>query len=549
MLFNRRIVLFLLILLSVAGLIFYRLFYLSFLKHDYFKKTSEIQYQRQKENIVRPGNIYIQDLSSGERKPVAVQKSFPYIFVLPSATKDPGLAAEKLSEILKVSKEEALSFFSDKGNSFKVVEKNPSQEQLDLVKKLSMKGISIGYEEKRNYQKNDFLSHVLGFLGFEGDERVGQCGIESFYDKELSGRSDGGDKQSFKDGSDIVLTVDENIQTFVQQELAYLMKKWSPSSGVIIVEDPQNGALLAMAGSPSFDPNNYGQYALKNFLNKSVQEIFEPGSSFKPITMSAALDKKKVAPETTYFDAGEVNIAGYKIKNFNEKSFGVQTMNQVLEKSLNTGAIFVEDKLGDENFLNYVLNFGLGQVTGIDLAGEVAGDISNLYSGRKINFTTASFGQGIAVTPIQLINAYAAIANGGRLFKPYVAKEIIRPNGERIETKSELVGTPISEKTSSQIKAMLVRVVENGFDKARVAGYEVAGKTGTAQIPSESGGYSEDFIHDIVGFAPAFSPRFVVLIKLEKPKGIKFASDSLSPSLGKITKFLLNYFQIPPTRQ
>src|SRR3989344_1710676 len=524
----RRFSLFLLILLSVAGLIFYRLFYLSYLKHDYFKEVSEAQYQNQKENVVRRGNIYIQDLSSGEKKLVATQKSYPYIFVSANAVENVELAAEKLSELLNISKEEALSFFSNKDSSFRIVEKNPSQEQLDFVKKLEVKGVSIGYEEKRNYQKNDFLSHVLGFLGFDEDGRAGQYGVESFYDKELSGRLDG-QKQIPKDGSDILLTIDENIQAFIEQELSYLMRKWSSASGVFIVEEPQTGALLGMAGSPSFDPNNYSRSNLENFLNKSVQEIFEPGSSFKPITMSAALDKKKVTPETTYFDAGEVNIAGYKIKNFNEKSFGTQTMNQVLEKSLNTGAIFAEEKLGDENFLNHVLNFGFGQDSGVDLAGESAGDISNLYSGRKINFVTASFGQGIAVTPMQLINAFAAIANGGKLLRPYVTKEVTRPNGDKLETKPELIGTPISERTSSQIKAMLVKVVENGFDKARVACYEVAGKTGTAQIPSKSGGYSEDFIHDIVGFAPAFDPKFVVLIKLEKPKGIKFASDSLSP--------------------
>ena len=153
------------------------------------------------------------------------------------------------------------------------------------------------------------------------------------------------------------------------------------------------------------------------------------------------------------------------------------------------------------------------------------------------------------MTPLQLINAYSALANGGRLYRPFIVRERTKPNGESIKTQPELVGTPISEKTSSQIKAMLVKVVENGFDKATVKGYDVAGKTGTAQIASKTGGYSEEFVHDIVGFAPAFDPKFVVLIKLEKPKGIKFASDSLSPSLGKITKFLLNYFQIPPTKQ
>ncbi|TSC75010.1 MAG: Uncharacterized protein G01um101444_57, partial [Parcubacteria group bacterium Gr01-1014_44] len=354
--------------------------------------------------------------------------------------------------------------------------------------------------------------------------------------------------QAVKNEEDLVLTIDKNIQTFAEQELSYLMNRWSPTAGTIIIQDPQTGAILAMAGSPSFDPNNYSQYPLGNFVNKAVQEAFEPGSSFKPFTMSAALDQKKVTPQTTYFDTGEVDLAGYKIKNFNEKSFGTQTMRQVLEKSLNLGAIFVENQLGDDNFLNYVINFGFGQMTGIDLAGEVAGDISNLYSGRKINFSTASFGQGISVTSTQLINAYSAIANGGKLMRPYVVKEIVGAGGEKKETKPEIIGTPISEKTSAQMKAMLVGVVEKGFDKATVNGYDVAGKTGTAQMASKTGGYGDDFIHNIVGFAPAFSPRFVVLIKIEKPQGIKFASDSLSPSLGKITRFLLNYFQIPPTR-
>lgn len=538
-----------LVLFLAAGLIFYRLFYLSYLRHSSFLKVADSQYQNQKGNVIRRGNIYVQDLSTGEKRLVATQKSYPYIFISPSESKNKDESAGKLADILKISEEEAQKLFSKKEDSFEVVEKSPSVAQLDAVKQLAFKEISIGYEEKRYYPEGSFLSHVIGFLGFNGDERVGQYGVESFYDSQLSGRE--GDFLSEakpRDGDDLILTIDKNIQVFVQNELSYLMNKWGPVSGTIIVEDPQNGALLAMAGSPSFDPNNYSQYHLGNFVNKAVQEMFEPGSSFKPFTMSGAIDQKKVTPETTYFDSGEVDLAGYKIKNFNEKSYGVQTMKQVLEKSLNTGAMFAENKLGDENFLNYMINFGFGQSTGIDLAGEAAGDISNLYSKRKINFATASFGQGIAVTPLQLVNAYSALANGGKLFRPFVVKEITKPDGSKTETKPELIGTPISERTSSQIKTMLVGVVENGFDKAKVKGYDVAGKTGTAQVPSKDGGYSEDFIHDIVGFAPAFSPRFVVLIKMEKPKGIKFAADSLSPSLGKITKFLLNYFQIPPTR-
>lgn len=494
-----------LVLFGTGGLIFYRLFYLTYFQHEEITKTVDSQYQNQQESSVRRGNIYIQDLSSGEKQLVTLQKSFPYIF-------------------------------SKKDGKYKVVSKNPAVEEIEQIRQLNNKETNIGYEDRRYYPEGSFLAQVLGFLGFDGDRRVGQYGLEAYYDEKI------------RQENDLVLTIDKNIQSFAEKELNYLLKKWNPTSGTIIIQDPQSGAILAMAGSPSFDPNNYGQYPLGNFVNKAVQEAFEPGSSFKPITMSGALDKKKVTPKTTYFDTGEVDIAGYKIKNFNEKAFGTMTMSQVLEKSLNTGAMFAENQLGDENFLNYVINFGFGQVTGVDLAGEVAGDTSNLYSKRKINFLTAAFGQGITVTPLQLVNAYSAIANGGKLMRPYVVKEIVKVNGEKVETKPEVIGTPISEKTSAQIKAMLVGVVEKGFDKAKVQGYEVAAKTGTAQIASPNGGYSDQFIHDMVGFAPAFSPRFVVLIKMEKPQGIRFAADSLSPSLGNITRFLLNYFQIPPTK-
>ena len=225
-------------------------------------------------------------------------------------------------------------------------------------------------------------------------------------------------------------------------------------------------------------------------------------------------------------------------------------MSEVLEKSINTGAMHIQDMVGNDNFLDYAINFGFGQKTGVDLPGEEHGDISNLYSGRKINFLTASFGQGIAVTPIQLINAYSAIANGGKLMKPYVVEKIIKEGGSQELTKPEIVAIPISEKTAAKLKSMLVNVVDNGFDKARVKGYEIAGKTGTAQIADGKGGYLEnEYIHDFLGFAPAFEPKFVILIKVDRPRGITFAADSLSPTFREITAYLLNYYNIPPTRR
>ncbi|MBX4211769.1 MAG: penicillin-binding protein 2 [Candidatus Yanofskybacteria bacterium] len=446
-------------------------------------------------------------------------------------------------------------------------------EQVNLIKEKAFPGVDISYVTDRYYPQEQLGADILGFLGYSEEGRSGQYGIESFYNQELFGQGEQSNRilgsgllgiigslwpgaqarekqqdSTFDRPKDIVLTIDKNIQEFAEGKLEQVMKQWQAVGGSIIVQDPMTGKILAMADRPVFDPNAYTESKTELYLNSNVQQIFEPGSSFKPITMAAGLDKVKITPQTTYEDKGFVQVAEYTIRNFSEKVFGRQTMSQVLEKSINTGTMFVENLVGDDAFLDYVLNFGFGQRTGIDLPGEVNGDISNLYSGRKINFLTASFGQGIAVTPLQLINAYSAIANGGKLMKPYIVDRVIT-EGKEVVTQPEMLGIPISEKTSAKLKTMLVSVVDNGFDKARIKGYEIAGKTGTAQIPDAEGGYLKDeYIHNFLGFAPANDPRFTVLIKIDKPKGITFASDSLSPTYREITAFLLNYYNIPPTR-
>jgi cell division protein FtsI/penicillin-binding protein 2 len=563
----------------VAGLIVYRLFNLTFVQHEAFVKSAQGQHNNSSASLAGRGNIYFSDLSSGARRIAAANRSSFYLYANKNIDSPAGVA-QSLAPILNQEAsilELQISQIPRKDKLFFVIARNLNEGQINQIKTLKIEGVNIAPEINRFYPQASTAAPLLGFVGFYNNQRIGQYGVESFYDDILSGEEGarnflGGETYSsilrflgFKTagkemetgepvaggaGSDIVLTIDSNIQSMVEVKLDALLKKWNAESGLIIVQEPSSGGILAMASSPSFDPNNYSNYKLENFINPSVQEIFEPGSSFKSITMSAAIDAGAVTPETTYFDAGEVKIGGYSIKNFNEKANGAQTMRQVLEHSLNTGAIFAQERTGNDAFLNYVVGFGFGQKTGIDLSGEVSGDIVNLYSGRKTNFATASFGQGVAVTPIQLINAYSAIANGGRLMRPYMVREIIYPDGNRQETRPKIIGSPIAEKTSYQLKSMLVDVVEKGFDKARVKGYDIAGKTGTAQIPDSKGGYldSDQFVHNFVGFAPAHSPRFTILIKMEKPEGIRFAADSLSPVFGDVARFLLRYFNIAPTR-
>lgn len=395
---------------------------------------------------------------------------------------------------------------------------------------------------QRFYPLGSLTAQVLGFVGYRGHDRVGQYGVESYYDDVLNSTS----------GADLVLTIDPTIQSYAETKLGEVMKKYSSSRGTVIVQDPATGAIFAMASSPSFDPNRYQDFSLDRYLNPAVQEEYEPGSSMKAITMAAALDAGVVTPDMTYEDTGLLEINGYPIRNYNNEANGIQTMRQVLEKSLNTGAVFAQRRTGNDAFLNYVVGFGFGQKTGVDLAGEADGTISNLYQPQQVNFSTAAFGQGVAVTSLQLINAYSAIANGGKLMRPYVVKEIVHAGGAVTATKPKILGVPIKERTAATLTSMLVGVVDRGFDKGQVTGYDVAGKTGTAQIPDKkNGGYLEGdkYIHDFVGFAPAYAPRFTILIKIEKPQGIKFASRSLSPVFADIAGFLLRYFKIPPTRQ
>ncbi len=415
---------------------------------------------------------------------------------------------------------------------------------------------SVSFDQySRFYPEGGLASSVAGFLGFQDKIRKGQYGLEEYYEPWLSGQvgfknflSQVGFGSSTNQGSSLISTIDKNIQFFAETKLKELVEKWQALAGSVIIQDPKTGAILAMADYPNFDPNKYFNYSLEEFINPNIQNPFEPGSSFKTITMAIALEAGAVTPGTRYFDSGEVKILSATIRNYDLKSHGWQTMTEVLEKSINTGAIFAMRRVGQDKFLEYLEKFEFGNKTDIDLAGEADGNIKNLYTKREINFATASFGQGIAVTPLQLVNAYSAIANEGKLMRPYVIEKIIKPSGESVAIKPEVIGEPISSETAKTLTSMLVSAIDNGsIKKARVSGYEIAGKTGTAQEAKPEGGYSDFFIHNLVGFGPAQDPRWTILVKLDRPKGVETAAVSLADTFGDIARFLVNYYGIPPS--
>ncbi|MBI2582973.1 penicillin-binding protein 2, partial [Candidatus Azambacteria bacterium] len=338
-----------------------------------------------------------------------------------------------------------------------------------------------------------------------------------------------------------------NIQFKTEEALKRAMEKFGPEEGTALVMETKTGKMLAMASQPAFNPNAYGETkGVKQFLNPAVSKIFEPGSVFKAITMAAAIDSGAVSSNTVYTDTGEVRIGGYTIKNSDLKAHGTMTMTNVLEKSLNTGAIFAVRKTGFEKFRSTVAAFGLGEKTGVDLAGEIAGNLSNLKRDSDIAFATASFGQGIAVTPIELLAGISAVANSGKLVKPYLVEKIVLPDGrveeQRLEEKRQVIKT----ETSSTVTAMLISAVENGYGKpARIPGYFVAGKTGTAQVPSpDERGYSDKTVHTFVGWAPAYDPKFTMLISFRNPQGVRFAEGSAAPIFNEVGSFILNYYEV-----
>jgi cell division protein FtsI (penicillin-binding protein 3)/stage V sporulation protein D (sporulation-specific penicillin-binding protein) len=307
-----------------------------------------------------------------------------------------------------------------------------------------------------------------------------------------------------------------------------------------------------MCSAPDFDPANYGKIDSISVLNNSATfDQIEPGSIFKPLTMAAGIEEGKIGPNTTYVDPGEEKIDDFTVRNSDKLAHGVQTMTEVLTKSLNTGTIFVQRLLGKETFRKYVQNFGFGEKTGVGVGPEAEGDIRPLDKKGSIFAATASYGQGISVTQIQMLTAFGALANGGRLMQPFLVKEIVHPDGQRVVTEPRVVREVISKRTSRLVSGMMVTVVESGHGKlAAVPGYYVAGKTGTAQVPNPNGpGYLPDAtIGSFVGYAPSDHPRFVMLVTVVKPKTVSFAESSAAPVFGDMAKFILSTLQVPPER-
>ena len=557
---NWRINLILILILLFGGVIIGRLVSLQILNRDFYSALAQGQHNIFFKTRGDRGKIYFQD-KNRNLYPVAVNKTGELCFISLSEIKNKNETAGILSEILNLQEEDILAKFEDKNNNFLIIKENLESDEIKRIEELNLPGLHLASQKIREYPYQSFASHLIGFVN---KDEIGQYGVEESYDKDLSakeqfleGEKGPGGYLIFSDkgdlhGSDLILTIDYNIQFQAERLLDITYQNLNIKEGQIIVMDPYSGKILALAHFPRFDPNLYFSQDLGIFKNGAVQKLFEPGSVFKPLTMAGALNEGKIIPQTTYQDPGIIEIGGWPIYNYEHRVYpGQTTMTEVLEKSINTGAVFVESQLGHQKFLEYIEKFGIFEPTQIDLPGEIFSLNEEFKKGYEINFATASFGQGIEMNVLQLARAFCAIANGGKIVKPYLVEKIEK-NGETLEIQPEISeNNIISPIISSKLTAMLISVVKNGFAKgAQVPGYYIAGKTGTAQISfaaleEDKKGYSDETWQTFIGYAPAFDPKFLIVIKLDNPQ-TKTAEYSAVPIFHDLAEYIIDYLEIPP---
>lgn len=549
---NSRITIILAALVLLGGGALFRLAFLQISNHGFYKALAAGQQQVSSLAKGERGEIFARD-KEGKLYPLAFNKRIASVFISPPEVEDEKKTAEVLSRVLGLSLSGIQEKISKKESLYELIAKNISKEQKEVIEREQLAGLYVGQDAVRFYPQEAFASRLLGFTNQDGK---GQYGVEEYHNEQLEGKegvdsnaqNPGGyllsaAQHSAPDGQDIYLTIDYHIQAQAEELLQKQSETLAYEEGTIIIADPQTGKLLALATYPNFNPNNYsGTRDLSLFQNPAVQKLFEPGSIFKPLTMAAALDREKITPDTQYEDTGVVHIGGRFVENYGKRSYGKRTMKEVLQFSINTGAVFAQQQLGTEHFLAYIKKFGIFEPTHIDLPGEVYSENREFQKGYAINFATASFGQGIEMNTLQILRAFFAFANNGYRVDPYITQ------GEKKDLHKIAV---ISPQTASEITSMLVSVIEEGYGKkAKIPGYYIAGKTGTAQISWSAlgvskSGYSEQTLQSFIGYAPAYHPKFIILVVLRNPK-TGTAEYSAMPIFKDLAKYIIDYYQISP---
>jgi cell division protein FtsI/penicillin-binding protein 2 len=483
------------------------------------------------------------------------------LYAIPKRVPDHAAAATKLAPLLGTTSESVRSAL-DSGAEWLYLKRRLPEETARAIEALGIVGLGFENEAKRLYPNDSIGAHVLGFVN---DDGAGQYGIEGRYDAVLRGvpgrlvvEKDPKDRElaiglrtavAPIDGTDLTLTIDLVVQSSAERWLREAIEKERATGGSVVILDPRDGAVRAIASYPTYDPAAVAKADPLALMDRAISWTYEPGSTMKAITIAAAIDAKAVTPDASYLDTGCTVIGGRRLCNAQGKSYGTTSVTQILERSANAGAVFVASKLGAEKLRSYLDAFGFGRATGVDLSAEASGDLRALAEWYPVDLGTIAYGQGIAVTPLQLAAAYAAIANGGTLYKPYVVAERRDAGGEHRTSPVE-VRRPITPETAATLRSMLTSTVDNGIaNLASVPHFSVAGKTGTAQIPSDDGRYVDDaYISSFAGFAPAIDPKFVAVVILERPQSKLLGTVTAMNTFRNIAVDALRNARVQPDR-
>ncbi|MEK9156116.1 MAG: penicillin-binding protein 2 [Patescibacteria group bacterium] len=560
------------LIMMVSVVMVWRLFDIQVVRHEHYLAQAQDQQRFEKIELAERGRIYVHDsyVDPDRYYPLAFDVKRFAVWVVPRNLKDKTEAARRLAGLLALPENEIFSQINNDKIYIPPVKRGLSLDEANRVKGEKISGVLVVPEYSRYYPEATLASHLLGFVNAEGD---GKYGFEGHYNGELKGLAGEvrGEKDTLgrvinlleqknpRDGTSYVLTIDRSVQFFVEKKLSEGIEKYQADSASAVILDIETGGVVAMASRPTYDPNNFREQAKADaglFVNPVIAHLYEPGSVFKPMVMSAALDAGAVTPETKNTFGASAVVDGYEIHTAENKAFGEETMSQIIVNSDNVGMVWVSEKLGKEKLYDYIKKYGFFEKTGIDLDTEVNGYSPPLKHWRNINRATIAFGQGISITPLGLAAAYATLANGGVYIYPRLVDKMILPDGTEKKIEKQEGERVVKTETAKQIAEMLVLAVDEGHGwRAGVPGYRVAGKTGTAQIPKPEGGYEElenglgIFNHSFAGFAPADSPKYAMVIKLEKPKTARYAENTSAELFGEISSFLLNYYyRVPPTR-
>lgn len=600
--------------LGMFVLILFRLFFWQIIQSDMLTAKAENQRFLTKETVAPRGEILFSDgsvlVSSEPAYTLFAQpKIINQTFLPKTEISLESLNSQDMEKIIKYKKEEALKLaelFKSEDEKLATetatIAATPEEEKLELqerqdyffsllnkdlfwvnlnrkvdnslkrkIEDLSFSGLGFDSSTKRFYPEGSSSAHITGFVGSdEYGADIGYGGVEGYYNGELKGKSGSliQEKDALglpiligqfiskdpKPGKTLQLHIDRAIQRIVERSLQKGMVKYGAKGGSAVIMDPQNGAILAMASFPSYDPTKSWLYPRQNFKNPLTADAYEPGSTFKVLVMAAGINEGLVMPDTKCDNCnGPLQVADYTIKTWNNKYQNNPSMTDVIIHSDNTGMVFVGKKLGKEKLFDYIRKFGFGNVTGVDIQDEQSPDIRPLKDWKEIDQATATFGQGISVTGLQLVRAVSSIANGGRIFEPHVVNTI--SDGEKKHyIQPSLIGQPLTEETTKQVTEMMVKAVDEGEaqyykKQAGVLNYKIAGKTGTAQIPVAGHYDANKTIASFVGFAPADKPKFVMLVRYDQPTSSIYGADTAAPTFFEITKELFTYYGIPPTEQ